>query len=527
MVVNSISLEVFRNLLASVSEEMGVTLGRTAYSANMKERRDYSCAVFDTTGVMVAQAAHIPVHLGAMTASVRAGLDALELGIGDVAILNDPFLGGTHLPDISLMAPVHLSTGQLVGYVANRGHHADIGGMTPGSLPLSTELYQEGVIIPPLKLVEAGVLNEALLSLICRNTRTPDERRGDFAAQIAAVRTGQRRLVDLAERYGLGPLHEHMNALLDYAHELTRAALKMLPNGTYRFVDAMDDDGVGNEQLPIACAATLADGHVTFDFTGTAPETEGCINTPLAVTESAVLYVVRCLAGPNVPGNDGVRRAVTLLAAEGSLVNARAPHAVSGGNVETSQRITDVVLGAIAQAAPSIIPAASQGTMNNVLAGGIDPESGKPFAYYETLAGGSGGGPSRPGASAIQSHMTNTLNTPVEALEYAFPFRVRRYAVREGSGGNGLHRGGDGVVRELEFTAPANVTLLSERRVSTPYGLAGGQPGESGENIVFRANGAIERLPAKVAVRLNVGDVLRVLTPGGGGWGEPPESDSL
>jgi N-methylhydantoinase B len=521
MSVDAISLEIFRNLLTSAAEEMGLALGRTAYSTNIKERRDYSCAVFGPRGDMVAQAAHIPVHLGAMTASVRAGLDRLELGPGDIAVLNDPYLGGTHLPDVSLMAPVYVE-GTLVGYVANRGHHADIGGMAPGSLPLSTSLYQEGVIIPPLKLVEAGVLNEALLELICTNTRTPDERRGDFAAQIAAVRTGERRLLGLVERYGLPTLHEHMDAVLDYAEALTRAALRALPDGAYAFEDAMEGDGITDTPLPIRCTATLADGQITFDFTGTAPQTAGCINTPLAVTESAALYVTRALVGHDIPANDGVRRAVTLIAPVGCLVNAESPHAVSGGNTETSQRVTDVMLGALAQAAPDIIPAASQGSMNNVLVGGQDPRSGGQFVYYETIAGGLGAGPHGPGASGVQSHMTNTLNTPVEALEYAFPLRVRQYAIRPGSGGRGLHDGGDGVVRELEFLAPAHVTLITERRETRPYGLAGGGDAQVGHNVLER-DGAELAIDAKAELDVREGDRLRIETPGGGAWGVASE----
>ena len=521
MTVDAVSLEVFRNLLASAAEEMGVSLGRTAYSTNIKERRDYSCAVFGPGGDMVAQAAHIPVHLGAMTASVRAGLDRLELGPGDVAILNDPYLGGTHLPDVSLMAPVYWDNGseqRLAGYVANRGHHADIGGMAPGSLPLSTELYQEGVIIPPLKLVDAGVFNEPLLEVIVNNTRTPEERRGDFAAQLAAIRTGERRLLALVERYGIETVHEHMDALLDYAESLTRAALRRLPEGSYAFEDVMEGDGLTSTPLPIRCQATLHDGQVTFDFTGTAEQTAGCVNTPLAVTESAALYVVRAIAGRDVPANDGVRRAVTIVAPEGCLVNAQHPHAVSGGNVETSQRITDVMLGALAQAAPGVVPAASQGTMNNALVGGRDPRSGQAFVHYETIAGGLGGGPNGPGSAAVQSHMTNTLNTPVEALEYAFPLRVWRYGIRRGSGGRGFHDGGDGVVREVEFLVPSHVTLITERRETEPYGLQGGGTGQSGRNVLVRDGTEIE-LASKAAFDVAPGDRLRVETPGGGAWG--------
>jgi N-methylhydantoinase B len=519
--VDAISLEVFRNLLTSAAEEMGVALGRTAYSTNIKERRDYSCAVFGPGGDMVAQAAHIPVHLGAMTASVRAGLDRLSLGPGDIAVLNDPYLGGTHLPDVSLMAPVYVDSDDgplLVGYVANRGHHADIGGMAPGSLPLSTSLYQEGMIIPPLKLVEGGVLNEGLLELICGNTRTPDERRGDFAAQIAAVRTGERRLWGLVARYGLVDLHQHMDVLLDYAESLTRASLRSLPPGTYAFEDVMEGDGLTGDPLVIRCAVTLKDGGITFDLTGTASQVPGCVNTPLAVTESAALYVTRALVGGDIPANDGVRRAVTLVAPVGCLVNAESPHAVSGGNVETSQRITDVMLGALARAVPGLIPAASQGTMNNLLIGGRDERSGTPFVYYETIAGGLGAGPRGAGASAVQSHMTNTLNTPVEALEYAFPLRVRRYAVRSGSGGQGAHVGGDGVVREIEFLSPAHVTIISERRSTRPYGLNGGGDGQPGRNLMDR-DGVTTRIGAKAELDVMPGDRFRVETPGGGAWG--------
>ena len=525
MSVDAISLEVFRNLLTSAAEEMGLALCRTAYSTNIKERRDYSCAVFGPDGTMVAQAAHIPVHLGAMTASVRAALDRLALAPGDIAVLNDPYLGGTHLPDVSLMAPVYVDSDDgplLVGYVANRGHHADIGGMVPGSLPLSTSLHQEGVIIPPLKLVEAGVLNEGLLELICRNTRTPVERRGDFAAQIAAVRTGEHRLLELVRRYGLVDVHEHMDALLDYAESLTRAALRSLPTGTYTFEDVMEGDGFTEEPLRIMCAVTLGGEGITFDLTGTAGQVSGCINTPLAVTESAALYVTRALVGGDIPANDGVRRAVTLIAPLGCMVNAQSPHAVSGGNVETSQRITDVMLGALAKAAPGLIPAASQGTMNNLLIGGSDERSGAPFVYYETIAGGLGAGPRGAGASAIQSHMTNTLNTPVEALEYAFPLRVRRYAVRRGSGGQGAHAGGDGVVREIEFLSPAHVTIISERRTTRPYGLNGGGDGQPGRNIVDRGGTATE-VGAKVELDVLPGDRFRVETPGGGAWGTGSE----
>ncbi len=523
MTVDAISLEVFKNLFVSVAEEMGVTLGRTAYSPNIRERRDYSCAVFDHRGRMVAQAAHIPVHLGSMPASVEAALVGFEFEPGDVVMLNDPYLGGTHLPDITLVAPVFVGREQenvLAGFVANRGHHADIGGMTPGSLPLSTELYQEGFIIPPLKLARAGQLNQEVIELLCRNSRTPIERRGDLSAQIAAIRTGERRLQEVVGRYGLDLAREHMDALMDYSERLMRASIASIPDGSYSFRDYMDGDGISDEPVRLSVTVTIAGDEATVDFTGTSEERPGCINTPVAVAYSAALYVFTCLAGDvAIPSNQGCSRPLKLVAAEGSLVNPTPPHAVSGGNVETSQRIVDVLFGALARALPGQVPAASQGTMNNVLVGGHHPEHHAPYVYYETIAGGMGARPVKDGLDAVQTHMTNTLNTPVEALEFQFPLRVLRYAIRHASGGDGQYRGGDGLERELEFLAPAQVTVISERRRFEPYGLQGGSPGQTGENTLLRHGVEEVRLNAKATVDVEPGDVLRVSTPGGGGWG--------
>jgi N-methylhydantoinase B len=522
MAVDAVSLEVFRNLFASVAEEMGVTLGRTAFSPNIKERRDYSCALFDPQGAMVAQAAHIPVHLGSMPASVQAALAAFSsFAPGDIIVLNDPYMGGTHLNDVTLVAPVFVGE-TLVGFVGNRGHHADIGGMTPGSLPLSTDLYQEGFIFPPLKVAKGGVLNEEVIALFCRNSRTPEERKGDLAAQIAACRIGERRLRELVERYGWETVREHMAALLDYAERLTRAAIRAMPKGAYTFRDFLDDDGVTGEPVPIQVTVRILEETLEVDWTGTSPQRPGCVNAPLAVVVSAVLYVVRCVVGEEVPANQGILRAVRVIAPEGSVVNPRPPAAVAGGNVETSQRLVDVLLGALAQALPHLIPAASQGTMNNVLVGGHDPIRNKPFVYYETIAGGMGARPTKDGLSAVHTHMTNTMNTPVEALEMVYPLRVRRYAVRRGSGGAGLYRGGDGVVRDLEFLAPATVTVLAERRRFRPWGLAGGEPGQPGETILFKGGVEEVRLPPKVTLRVDAGDIVSIRTPGGGGWGKPP-----
>ena len=529
MPVDPISLEVFKNLFVSVAEEMGVTLGRTAYSPNIKERLDYSCAMFDHEGRMVAQAAHIPVHLGSMPASVDAALANLRLQPGDVVILNDPYLGGTHLPDITLVAPVFLDEGDpdvLVGFVANRGHHADIGGMTPGSLPLSTELYQEGFIIPPLKLTAGGLLNQEVVELLCRNSRTPVERRGDLSAQVAAIRTGERRLQEIVTRYGLPLVREHMEALMEYSERLMRASIRAIPDGTYAFRDYLDDDGISDEPVLLAAAVTVAGDEVTMDFSDTSEQRPGCVNTPVAVAYSAALYVLLCLAPGEIPSNHGCMRPLRLVAPQGSMVNAQPPHAVSGGNVETSQRIVDVLLGALAKALPEVVPAASQGTMNNLLVGGHHPDHDTPYVYYETIAGGMGARPTKDGLDAVQAHMTNTLNTPIEALEFQFPMRVVRYAVRQGSGGAGRFRGGNGIVREMEFLAPARVTVISERRRFQPYGLQGGHPGEVGENVLVRMGVEEMPLPAKVTFDVQPGDVLRIVTPGGGGWGEEHDHGS-
>ncbi len=533
MPVDPISLEVFKNLFISVSEEMGVTLGRTAYSPNIKERRDYSCALFDPKGRMVAQAAHIPVHLGSMPASVEAAIQQFTFQPGDIVILNDPYLGGTHLPDITLVAPVFVEEGPassggkrsrvLVGYVANRGHHADVGGMTPGSLPLSTSLYQEGFIIPPIRLARRGRLNQEVVALLCRNSRTPDERKGDLAAQVASIRVGEQRLKEIVARYGLESVHEHMEALLDYSERLVRAAIRDIPQGVYSFKDQMDDDGITDQPVPIVVTITVKEDEMVVDFTGTSPQRPGSINAPFAVTVSAVFYVVRCIAGEQVPANEGCMRPVKIVAPKGLLVNPEPQHAVAGGNVETSQRITDVLLGAMAQALPRLIPAASQGTMNNLLIGGHDAVRNKPFVYYETIAGGMGARPGKDGVSGIHTHMTNTMNTPIEAFEFVYPMRLRRYGLRHGSGGKGKYRGGDGIIREVEFLTRATVTILSERRRFAPYGLHGGEPGAPGENVLLRQGVEEVMLSSKETLEVQPGDVLSIRTPGGGGWGKAEE----
>ncbi|MFQ5381361.1 MAG: hydantoinase B/oxoprolinase family protein, partial [Dehalococcoidia bacterium] len=470
MTMSPAELTVWNALLASVADEMGITLGLTAHSPNIRERRDYSCAVFDAAGDMVAQAAHIPVHLGAMPEAVRAVGALAPWAPGDVAIVNDPYLGGTHLPDISLVAPVFWE-GEVVAFVSNRAHHSDVGGMSAGSMPVATELYQEGMIIPPLKLYAAGELNGELMALILRNVRTPDERQGDFEAQLASLRTGERRLLGLFEARGAEAVLAAMVELQDYSERLTRAALERVPDGGYAAEDAVESPS--GELLPIRAHLGVEGGSLTVDFAGTAPEQAASLNAVAAVTKSAVAYCVRCLLPSEAPSNEGNFRPVTLRLPEGTIVNARPQRAVSAGNVETSQRITDVVLGALAEALPGTIPAASAGSMSNFTWGGTRPE-GTPFAYYETIPGGAGGGPGGPGESGVQTHMTNTANTPVEALERGHPVRIWRFELRADGGGQGRYPGGDGTVKEVEFLVDAGVTLVGDRRIVGPYGLAGG-----------------------------------------------------
>jgi N-methylhydantoinase B len=525
-VVDAITLEIFRSALTAIAEEMGVTLTRSSYSPNIKERRDFSCALFDPRGRMIAQAAHMPVHLGSMPDSVSAALRGFSsFAPGDIVALNDPYCGGTHLPDITLVAPIHVPVDgeqRLIGFAANRAHHADVGGISAGSMPTATEIYQEGIIIPPIKLWEAGRANEAALALILRNVRTPHERRGDLAAQMAANRTAALRMDELVSRWRLPVVEAHTEALIAYAERITRAAIETIPDGVYSMTDYLDDDGFGEGPLTITATITVAASSLTVDFTGSSPQTTGNVNTVEAVAKSAAYYVVRCLMLEDAPTNAGTFAPVRVIAPPGSIVNALPPSAVASGNVETSQRITDVILGALAQALPEVIPAASQGTMNNVTAGGRDPRTGQPFAYYETMGGGMGASPTSDGLSGVHTHMSNTMNTPIEALEYAYPIRIYAYRLRRGSGGAGKYRGGDGLERELVFETPTEVTLLSDRRRRPPYGLQGGHSGLPGENLLIR-DGVESPLPGKIRFTAAPGDHLRVSSPGGGGWGKPEQ----
>jgi N-methylhydantoinase B/oxoprolinase/acetone carboxylase alpha subunit len=520
MRVHPIDFEIFKNLFLSIAEEMGVTLCRTGFSPNIKERLDYSCAVYDAAGETIAQGDHMPVHLGAMPLSVRAAIDDAPMAPGDVVMLNDPFRGGTHLPDITLVAPVYLSQRDRRPsfYVANRAHHSDVGGMSPGSMPVARELYQEGLILPPVRLVTRGRIVRDVLALVLANVRTPEEREGDLTAQLAANRVAAERLRDTVARYGRRRTLGYAAALQDYTERVVRAAIRDIPDGRYDFEDALDDDGFGTADVRIRAVVEIAGDRATVDFTGSAPQVSGSVNANYAMTLSACLYAFRCLVGDDVLYNAGVSRALQVVAPEGSVVNARRPAAVAGGNVETSQRITDVVLGALGRAWPARLPAASQGTMNNITLGGRDPRTGRPFAYYETIGGGMGGRRGLAGLSGVHTHMSNTRNTPIEAIEHYLPVRIRRYALRTDSAGAGRYPGGEGIVREYEALTDMSVTLISERRVGAPYGVQGGEAGGSGRNTLIR-DGREQVLPGKVEVLLRTGDRLRIETPGGGGYG--------
>jgi N-methylhydantoinase B/oxoprolinase/acetone carboxylase alpha subunit len=497
------TLAVLIARLTGVAEEMQAVLRRAASSPNIKERADCSCALFTAAGELLTQSESIPVHLGSMPASVAAAIAAFppgQLAPGDQVVLNDPFAGGTHLNDITLVAPCH-AEGRLVGWVANRAHHADVGGMVPGSIPPeASEIYQEGLRLPPVRL------GPDVVAVLLANSRTPDERRGDLDAQGGANAVGVARFAELAAEGW------ELEEVVGYGERRMRAALADLADGTARFEDVLDGTGT-----PVHVAATVAGDEVTFDFAGTGGQTVGNLNAVRAVTASAVAFALRCATDPTIPPNGGALRPVRILTEAGSVVDARPPAAVGAGNVEVSQRVADVCLGALAQIARDRVPAAGQGTMNNVILGSA--EAG--FVSYETLAGGQGGGPVGAGDSGIHTAMTNTRNTPVEAFERAYPMRVRRLSLRRGSGGVGSLPGGDGLVKEVEVLVACTLSLITERRASRPWGLWGGEPGASGEQWLLPGGDEhrAEQLPTSCTVHLEPGDVLRILTPGGGGWG--------
>ncbi|MGB6975820.1 MAG: hydantoinase B/oxoprolinase family protein [Terracidiphilus sp.] len=521
-VPDAAEIAVVGHALHSVAVEMGAALRRTAFSPNIKERRDYSSAVFSAEGDLIAMGDDMPVHLGSMPMSVQAALEAMKFAPGDVALLNDPYRGGTHLPDITMVAPVFLRGERRPAFfVANRAHHADVGGMYPGSMGPCREIAQEGIRIPPVKLVRGGRMDAAVLGILLANVRTPGEREGDLTAQLGACRVGTTRMLELVARFGHARLKRGVRAMIEGSEKLMKQVLAALPEGEWKAEDFLDDDGVrpGPVRICVAVRNDAKRGRAVVNFAGTDAQAAGSVNAVYAITWSAVFYVLRCLLPRGAMAMAGLMRPVRVEAPEGSVVNAVFPAAVAGGNVETSQRIVDTLLRALAPALPGRIPAASAGTMNNLTIGGIDPRSGLPYTYYETIAGGLGAGPEGPGASAHHAHMTNSLNTPVEALEYAYPFRMARYALRKDSGGAGRNRGGDGVVRELELLGDAQVTLLADRRAAGPWGVAGGGPGAPGKATV-RARAREETLPGKCTRELPAGSSLRVESPGGGGWGK-------
>lgn len=534
-------IEIWNQRLAAIAEAMGAVLARNAVSPNIRERADFSCAIFDLQGRLVAEAPHVPVHLGSMGRAVRAVMAAVPLGRGAVAIVNDPYAGGTHLPDLTLVAAVHLPSGDLFAHLACRAHHADVGGLTPGSMPVGTvgrpgEVPEEpatppavgprydapfasGIVRRAVSIADEGVrippslLDDALVARFADATRAPGERRADLAAQRAALAFGAQSLLALAQQHGADTVTHAFMSLFDYGARTMRDSLRRIPSGTYPFADSLDDDGAGHRDLALRVILTIDGDRAIVDLTECDDATNGSLNAVRAVTEAAVAYVFRLLLPADAPTNEGSLTPIEILTQPGSIVDAEPPCAVAAGNVETSQRIVDVLLGALGQACPDRIPSASAGSMSNLIIGDASA------AYYETIAGGAGGGPHGAGASAIQTHMTNTRNTPVESLEAAMPVRVVRYAIRRGSGGGGTQKGGDGLVRELELLAPQTITLVGERRRRPPYGLAGGGPGIVGEDSLTR-DGVKRRLPSKLVFDAAAGDHLRIETPGGAGYGD-------
>jgi len=529
--VDPVTLEVLRNALEATADEMGAVLKRTSFSPNIKERMDASCAVFDAEAQLVAQAEHVPVHLGSMLRSVEKTVAAAGgLDDGDIVIVNDPFTNGSHLPDITVVAPV-FAEGRHIAYVATRAHHADVGGMEPGSMPgNSHEIYQEGLVIPAVKLYRGGELQDDVMRLILANVRTPEERRGDLNAQLASLRIGERRIRELAQRYGADLVTAGFEAILDYTERRMRRRLAEFPPGTYRGEDFLDDDGSSDEPVRIALAITVTPEKLVLDFAGSSPQRPGNINAVAPMTYSASFFAIKLLTDPEIPVNAGTFRNLELKIPEGSVLAARHPAATCAGNTETTQRIADTVLKVCAQFAPDRVPAASQGTMNTIAVGGNDPRAktpgGRPYSYIETIGGGQGGRPMGPGDDGIQCNMTNTMNTPVEALEITYPLRVERYELREGSAGAGKHRGGNGLVRAIRSLGhTARVSLQCERRRFAPYGLQGGADAKPGHNYVVQGNGQIRDEPGKASLSLAPDEIIVVETPGGGGWG-PPAANS-
>jgi N-methylhydantoinase B len=518
-----IRLEVLRNALEATAQEMGVVLKLTAFSPNIKERMDASCAIFDAQAQLVAQAEHVPVHLGSMLRAVGPTLARLDpLEDGDVVVVNDPFVAGAHLPDITLIAPVFVA-GRCIAHVASRAHHSDVGGMEPGSMPgRSREVFQEGLIIPPVRLYRRGVEQTDIMAMILANVRTPAERRGDLNAQLAALRVGARRIGELAGRFGAEGLEQGLAEVLDYAERRMRARLAELPQGSWSGEDWLDDDGVGSDPVMIRLRIDNGPAGLVFDFEGSAPQCPGNVNAVAPMTHSSVFYALKILTDATIPANAGVMRPVQVRIPKGSFLDARPPAAVCAGNTETTQRVADAVLRVLAQFAPDRIAAASQGTMNLIGIGGHDPRTGEAYTYIETIGGGQGGRPGGPGMSAVHANMSNTLNTPIEAMEISYPLRVERYELRDGSGGAGDHPGGLGIIRAISPVGhEARVSLQSDRRRTGPYGLHGGQPGQPGANWHRDTAGGQAGVAAKCSFSLAEGEAVQIDTPGGGGWNRP------
>ena len=512
--MKAIELEIFNNLFSAIADEMGIVLRRSAFSPNIRERCDFSCAIFDEKGELVAQASHIPVHLGAMPETMKSILPLFEWKPGDVIITNDPFCGGTHLPDITLIKPIFFKN-DLAFFLIVRAHHADVGGKYAGSMAVATHIEEEGILIRPTYLIKEGKIQKDFIENLLVKLRNPQEREGDFNAQIASLLRGEVRLNEMYKKYGLPKLKEIIDELKNYSQRAMEKILEKVPPGDYSFIDYLDDDGLEEENIPIEVEIRFKEKKAIVDFSKSASQVKGCVNAPKAVTYSAVYYVFLSLLNTlgEYPINQGCFRPIEIITKPGTIVSATYPSAVAAGNVETSQRIVDTLLGALSQAFPDLIPSASCGTMNNIAIGN------EKFAYYETIGGGMGGRPGKEGLSGVHTHMTNTLNTPVEALEHDYPIRIERYAIRENSGGKGKYRGGNGLIREYTFLETCTVTILSERRKTSPYGLFGGEPGKRGENLLIKGKNKIF-LPGKINLQVKKGDRIIIMTPGGGGWGK-------
>lgn len=522
--IDVITREVIRGGLEFITEEMGIILRNAAYSTNIKERMDHSCSLFDYKGRMMAQAEHIPVHLGAMPLTVKSVITSFEgeINHGDSFILNDPYLGGTHLPDITIVTPLFYQK-ELVGYSVSRAHHNDIGGMTPGSMPgNATEIFQEGLRIPPVKIVRKGVVNKDIINLIMVNSRTPKLRKGDLMAQLSANWTGEKRLIELIQRKGLKTYKLAVNEILNYSERRFLSVFENFPDKEAKGIDYMDGDGISAERIKLVVKVKKIKNHLTFDFTGTSKQVRGAVNCPYAVTLSGAYFVLRSITDPTIPTNEGLYRHLTVTVPEGSVLNAKPPAAVVGGNVETSQRVVDTLLKAFSKIIPERIPAASQGTMNNLIIGGMDANK-QPFTFYETIGGGSGGTPSKDGVDGIHTNMTNTMNTPIEEIEARYPLKVLEYSLRNNSSGKGKYRGGVGIIRAFQMEVPVVVSLLGERQKTAPWGLQGGKDGKQGEYYKITSMNEKKILAGKGTSTLDTGEVIVIETPGAGGWGEPKE----